>query len=101
MKSIHTSLGLASVLIACLLCAARAEGQGPCTLYRIDFTKDCSLDNAPVTANGAPIGKIRAAKDESTKLCRVSICIEQQYTDLFDKNTFAYLTDKSLAIYRL
>lgn len=70
-------------------------------MYRIDSVKDCSLDSYPVTTNGTPIGKIRAAKDERTQLCQVSVCIEQQYTDLFDKNTFAYLTDKSLAIYRL
>ncbi len=101
MKSIYASLCLASFLIACLLCAVRAEAQDSCKLYRIDSVTDCSLDSYPVTANGTPIGKIRAAKDESTKLCRVSVCIEQQYTDLFDKNTFAYLTDKSLAIYRL
>lgn len=101
MKSIYAFLSLASFLIACLLCAVRAEAQDSCKLYRIDSVKDCSLDSYPVIANGTPIGKIRAAKDERTQLCQVSACIEQQYTDLFDKNTFAYLTDKSLAIYRL
>jgi len=100
-KSIYALLGLVSFLIACLLCAGRAEAQDSCKLYRIDSVKDCSRDSYPVTANGTPIGKIRAAKDEPTQLCQVSVCIEQQYTDLFDKNTFAYLTDKSLAIYRL
>lgn len=101
MKSIYAFLGLAYFLIVCLLCAVRAEAQDSCKLYRIDSVKDCSLDSYPVTANGTSIGKIRAAKDERTQLCQVSACIEQQYTDLFDKNTFAYLTDKSLAIYRL
>ena len=101
MKSIYAFLGLASFLIVCLVYADRSEAQDSCKVYRIDSVKDCSLDSYPVTANGTPIGKIRAAKDERTQLCRVSVCIEQQYTDLFDKNTFAYLTDKSLAIYRL
>lgn len=101
MKSIYAFLGLASFLITCLLCAVRAEAQDSCKLYRIDSVKDCSLDSYPVTANGTPIGKIRAAKDERTQICQVSACIEQQYTDLLDKNTFAYLTDKSFAIYRL
>lgn len=101
MKSIYAFFILAHFLIACLLCAVLAEAQDSCTLYRIDSVKDCSLDSYPVTANGTPIGKIRAAKDERTQLCQVSVCIEQKYTDLFDKNTFAYLTDKSLAIYRL
>ena len=100
-KSIYTLLIPASFLIAGVLCAAQAEAKDSCTLYRIDSVKNCSLDGYPVTANGAPIGKVRAAKDQRTQPCQISVCIEQQYTDLFDKNTFAYLTDKALAIYRI
>ncbi|MFP5260104.1 MAG: hypothetical protein ACLGQH_13860 [Acidobacteriota bacterium] len=101
MKAFYAVLGLVSLLVACLLCAARAEAQDSCKSYRIDFDENWSVDGYPVTANGKAIGSVRPAKGERTQLRQLTVCIEQKYADIFDKNTFAYVTDKSIAIYSL
>lgn len=100
-KAFYAIFGAASLLIAFLLCTARAEAQDSCRPYRIDFEESGSFDNWPVTANGKPIGKVRPAKDERIQQRQLTVCIEQKYTDIFDRNAFAYVTDESIAIYSL
>lgn len=100
-KRFYAVCGLASLLVAGLLWAGRAEAQDACTSYRIDFEGKWSRDSSPVTANGKPIGKVRPAQGEGPQSRQLTVCIEQKYANIFDKNTFAYVTDESIAIYSL
>jgi len=98
----------ALAIIAHILCAitlateaANAAEQGPCKQFNIVFTGIATDLPLAVYSNETMIGKVKLPQERSDDRQSITVCIDNKYSGLFEKNSTCYVSNDRIVVYNV
>lgn len=98
----------ALAIIAHILCAltfvteaANAAEQAPCKRFKIVFTDTIKDLPLVVYSNEEKIGKVDLPQERSDNRQTITVCIDNKYSGLFEKNSTCYVSNDRIVVYNV